>query len=175
MTRGWLTRSARQRPLLLAALVLLLAAGIAALLLTGGHHESAQTAQAPAPTTPAPPAVIGTRPPPPPLSAAQQAAALAVGRRFLDSYLPVLYGRRPPRTIRDADPHVRAALQAAERMPSAPANRHPRVISLSEHSQTSSSVVLIAVITDRVQAPYQVVFQLTDHQGRWQVSELANY
>jgi hypothetical protein len=35
--------------------------------------------------------------------------------------------------------------------------------------------VAIAVIADGVQPPYQIVCQLSDTGGGWQVSELANY
>lgn len=175
MSHGWLTRPAREHPLAIAMLVLLVAAAVSLIVLADRHHHPAPSRPVTTPQAAAPPAVIGTRPAPPPLTVMQVSAARAAARRFLASYLPVLYGRANPRTIRDADPHVRAELTAAGRTPAAPGNRHPRITSLSTHSETSSALVLIAVITDGVQAPYQIVLQLTHEPDGWQVTQLANY
>lgn len=109
------------------------------------------------------------------MTASQLAAARASARRFLASYLPVLYGRRPARTITDADTRVRAELTAAARSPRAPRHRRPRVTRLSTRVQNDQTVVAIAMIDDSVTKPYQVVFQLSHKGGGWRVTQLANY
>jgi len=171
MTGGW---SARQT-LALGGLLLTFAVALAAAaILTAGHtthHQQVVTVTDPA----APAAVIGTKPPPPALNAAQLQHVRRTARQFLASYLPVLYGRRPARTITDASAHVRAELSAAAKSPRAPRNRRPRVTQLTTQVQSSTTVVAIAIIADSVAKPYQIVFQLSStHQG-WQVTELANY
>ena len=171
MTGRW---SARQT-LALGGLLLAFAVALAvAASLTAGHTTHRQqvvTVADPA----APSAVIGTKPPPPTLSAAQLRKVRATARRFLASYLPVLYGRRPVRTIADVSAHVRAELTAAAKTPRAPRSRRPRVTKLTTQIQSSTTVVAIAIIADTVAKPYQIVFQLSSVHGGWQVTELANY
>lgn len=171
MTGRW---SARQT-LALGGLLLAFAVALAvAAILTAGHvthHQQVVTVADPA----APSAVIGTKPPPPTLSTEQLDKVRATARRFLASYLPVLYGRRPVRTITDVSAHVRAELDAAAKSPKAPRNRRPRVTKLTTQVQSSVTVVAIAIIADTVAKPYQIVFQLSAVHGRWQVTELANY
>jgi len=171
MTGRW---SARQT-LALGGLLLAFAVALAlAAILTAGHtehHQQVVTVADPA----APSAVIGTKPPPPTLSAGQIEKVRATARRFLASYLPVLYGRRPVRTIADISAHVRAELSAAAKTPRAPRNRRPRVTKLTTRVQSSTTVVAIAIIADTVAKPYQIVFQLSSVHGGWQVTELANY
>lgn len=175
MILDWLRRPARDQPLLIGGLLLACVVAIlAAAILTGGeaaHRQRVVSVSTPA----APSAVIGTKPPPPALSAAQLSQVRAVAQRFLASYLPVLYGRRPARTIVDADARVKAELTAAARSPRAPKDRRPRVTVLTTHAQSSSTVVAIAIIADTVTRPYQVVFQLSNRRGGWQVTQLANY
>ena len=171
MTGRW---SARQT-LALGGLLLAFAAALAiAAIVTAGHTAHRQqivTVADPA----APSAVIGTKPPPPTLSTAQLRQVRTIARRFLASYLPVLYGRRPGRTITDVSAHVRAELSAAGKSPKAPRNRRPRVTKLTTHVQNSTTVVAIAIIADTAAKPYQIVFQLSAVRGGWQVTELANY
>ena len=180
MRRGPLSRPAREQPLAVAGLGLALAAAIVVTLLLP-VHQHAPTAPRKTPvastalasTTRA--AIVGRRPPPPAVTASQRAAATRAARRFLVSYLPVLYARRPARTIVDADAHVRAELAAVARSPRAPRNRHPRIRGLTSHTQSDGEVITIALIDDEVQKPYQLVCQLTNRHGRWRVSELSNY
>jgi hypothetical protein len=171
MTGRWSTR----QTLALGGLLLAFAVAlVVAAVLTSGHIAHRQrlvTVTDPA----APSAVIGTKPPPPALSAAQLLKVRATARRFLASYLPVLYGRRPVRTITDASAHVRAELSAAAKSPRAPHNRRPRVTRLTTQVQSTTTVVAIAIIADTVAKPYQIVFQLSSTRGGWQVTELANY
>ncbi len=175
MTVGWLRRPAREQPLLLAGLLLgCVGAIVATVILTsnpGAHRQHVVSLSTPAAAT----VVIGTKPPRPILTAAQLADVRGTARRFLASYLPVLYGRRPARTIADADAHVRAELDDAARSPQAPRNRRPRVTSLTTRVQSSSTVVAIAIVADSVTRPYQIVCQLSNGPGGWQVTELANY
>jgi hypothetical protein len=172
---GWLRRPAREQPLLLTGLALACVVAIAAAVILTGSHGSHRQRVVSVTTPAAPPAVIGTKPPPPALSAVQLAHVRVTVRRFLTSYLPVLYGRRPARTIADADTRVRAELGAAARSPRAPRNRRPHVTTLTTHVQGTSTVVAIAMVADSVTKPYQIVFQLTDGHGGWKVTQLANY
>ena len=180
MRRGPLSRPAREQPLAVAGLGLALAAAIVATLLLPVHHHAPAARRAippvvTAPTSRTPAAVVGRRPPPPAVTGSQRAAATRAARRFLVSYLPVLYGRRAARTIVDADAHVRAELAAVTRSPRAPRNRHPRIRRLISHAQSDGEVIAIALIDDEVHRPYQLVCQLRDRDGRWRVGELSNY
>ena len=175
--REVLRRPAREQPAAVAVLALLAVAAIAVVLLLG-HHSSPSRPGATVSVAVSSP-VIGTRrassASAPALTAAQLAAARQVARRFLASYLPVLYGRRLPRTIRDADAHVRTALQTAPRPPRAPRDRRPRFTGLTLKQQSGGSVLAVTTIADHVTAPYQLVFTLGQRSGGWQVTELANY
>ena len=174
--RDRLRRPAREQPAALAVLALLAVAAIAVVLLLG--HHSGPSRPGPTVSVASPSPVIGTRrasSPAPVLTAAQLAAARRVARRFLVSYLPVLYGRRPARTVRDADAHVRAALQTAPRPPRAPRDRRPRFAGLTLKPQSGGSVLAVTTIADHVSAPYQLVFTLAQQPDGWQVTELANY
>lgn len=175
--RDRLRRPAREQPAALAVLALLAVAAIAVVLLLG--HHSGPSRPAPAVSVAVSSPVIGTRrastAQTPALTATQLAAARRVARRFLVSYLPVLYGRRSARTIRDADAHVRTALQTAPRPPRAPRDRRPRFTGLTLKPQTGGSVLAITTIADHVSAPYQLVFTLAQQPRGWQVTELANY
>jgi hypothetical protein len=171
MTGRWSPRQTLTLGGLLLAFTVALAA---AAILTAGHtthHQRVVTVADPA----APAAVIGTKSPPPALSVAQLNKVRVTARRFLASYLPVLYGRRRARTITDASAHVREELSAAAKSPRAPSNRRPRVTKLTTRVQSSTTVVAIAIIADTVAKPYQIVFQLSAVRGGWQVTELANY
>lgn len=171
----WLRRPAREQPLVLGGLLLACVVGIAAAVILTANHGTHRGRIVAVSSPAAPSAVIGTKPPPPVLTTRQLASARATARRFLTSYLPVLYGRRPARTIVDADPRVRAELNAAARSPRAPRNRRPRVTRLTTHVQNGQRVVAIAMIADSVTKPYQVVFQLSDSRAGWQITQLANY
>lgn len=163
-------------PAALASLALA-AAGALGLSACDGQpdHAGPTTATPPAPG----PILVVTSPRsanPRRLTPADVAAARAATRRFLDSYLPVLYGRRPAAHVRGVDAHVAASLGSASPAQRAPGNRHPQVTHLVLRAQSTTEVVAIATIADRVTQPYRIVFSLTDDaQGRWLVSELANY
>lgn len=168
-------RQLARQPLALAGMLLAFVVAIVlAAALTAGHHSTSQRVVTVTPPT-APAAVVGTKPAPPTLTATRLRQARATARRFLTSYLPVLYGRRPARTIVAASSHVKAELSAAAKVPKAPRKRRPRVTKLSLHVHARSTVVAIAVIDDSVVKPYQVVFQLGHRQAGWLVTQLANY
>ena len=172
-----LRRPAREQPLLLGALVLAAAIAVIAVILPRSPSAPRQTAVATTLSAPAASpqgAVIGTRSAPAP-STAQVADSRRTARRFLASYLPVLYGRRTPSSVEDASPRVRAELRDAARSPQAPRNRHPRIARLTAHAEGRTTVVAIALIADSVTKPYQIALQLTEHDRRWQVTQLSNY
>jgi hypothetical protein len=171
MTSRWSPRQTLALGGLLLAFAVALAAAAILTAAHTSHHHRIVTVTDPA----APSAVIGTKPPPPALSAKQLEKVRVTARRFLASYLPVLYGRRSARTITHASAHVRAELSAAAKSPRAPRNRRPRVTKLTTRVQSSTTVVAIAIIADTVAKPYQIVFQLSGAHGGWQVTELANY
>lgn len=171
MTAG---RFSRQPFALAGILVAFVIAIVLAAVLTGGQHSTRQRVVTVTPPT-APVAVVGTKRAPPTVTPAQLSNARATARRFLASYLPVLYGRRPPQTIVAASAHVKTELSAAAKTPRAPRNRRPRVTKLTTHIQGKNSVVAIAIINDSVTKPFQVVFQLSDDRGGWLVTQLANY
>jgi hypothetical protein len=155
------------------ALLVVVIAAVAAIAFHGSSRDAAPSA--PAPTPPGPilnPGSSGSTAP-----TADLTVVRATARRFLASYLPVLYGRRPASAVRDADAHVTASLRAAARQSRAPRDRHPRVTGLVLRSQTATTVLAIATIDDDVSRPYRIVFSLTAAAGsqRWRVSELANY
>lgn len=171
MTSRWSARQTLTLGGLLLAFTVALA--VAAILTAAhtSHHHQVVTVTDPA----APAAVIGTKPPAPALTAAQLNKVRATARRFLASYLPVLYGRRSAGTITDASAHVRSELSAAAKTPRAPRNRRPRVTKITTQVQSNTTVVAIAIIADTVAKPYQIVFQLSRTRGSWQVTQLANY
>lgn len=164
---------------LVVAVAILISAAAVVLLLRDPDHQASDQAAPTSSAIGASSPVIGDRPIPTPTEGGQTAADVAaarhVARRFLSSYLPVLYGHRPVSTILDADAHVRAELDAAAHTSTAPRDRTPRITQLSARAQADASVVVIALIADGVQPAYQVVCQLTTVAGHWRVSELANY
>jgi hypothetical protein len=164
-----------RQPLALAGMLLpFVVAIVLAATLTGGHHPTGNRVVTVTPPT-APGAVVGTKPALPTLTPRRLRNARATARRFLASYLPVVYGRRPARTIVAASHHVKTELSAAAKIPRAPRDRRPRVTKLTTHTQGSATVVAIAIINDSVAKPFQVVFQLSDGHGGWLVTQLANY
>lgn len=101
--------------------------------------------------------------------------AQQVARGFLASYLPVLYGRRPAKTIVDADQHVLASLASASHTPPAPRRSHPRMTDLAASRQGDGSVLEIATINDGVSPAYRIVFTVAEQDSAWRVTQLANY
>lgn len=105
----------------------------------------------------------------------RSAEAQTVARRFLASYLPVLYGRRTVSTIVGADQHVLASLASASRTPPPPPSRRPRVTALAASPQNDGSVLEIATINDGITSAYRIVFTVAEQAGVWRVTQLANY
>jgi hypothetical protein len=170
-----LRRPLREQPLV--------AAGLAVVVLTVGAVLVAATAAGrradPGPTPPVPstPGPVITRtsgqnsPPPTDMPGARRAA-----RVFLDSYVPVLYGRRRASSVRGVDAHVRASLRGAAPAPRASADRRPLVTALAARAEGARRVLMVATIADRVSRAYRIVFAVTRApDGAWLVSELANY
>lgn len=153
---------------LLALCAVVLAAALLLGTLKGSHKTPAVNPSAPLVLNPAPPTAT---------TAVQEPnlEAQRVARRFLASYLPVLYGRRPARTIMDADQHVHASLAYASQTPPAPRRSHPRVTGVAASRQSDGSVLEIATINDRVSPTYRIVFTVAKQDGAWRVTQLANY
>jgi hypothetical protein len=175
-----LRRPLRAQPLVAALLVALATTALIALLLAAVRPHAAREPSATTPDVPVPgPIITATPPQTTPRRAASPPdvpAARAAARRFLRSYLPVLYGRRRPASVHGVDAHLAASLRAAARAPRAPANRQPRVTALQARAQSPARVLMVATIADRIGRPYRIVFALTRQtSGRWLVSELANY
>lgn len=125
---GW---QLRRQPLALAGMLLAFVVAILlAAVLTTGHHSTRRRVVTVTPPT-APAAVVGTKTPPTTPTPTQLRQARVTARRFLASYLPVLYGRQSARTIVAASSHVKAELAAATKTPRAPRKRRPRVTKLA--------------------------------------------
>jgi hypothetical protein len=164
------SRSPLKGPLggLLALCALALVAALLLGALKGSHKTAAVNPSAPLVLNPAPRTAT---------TAVQEPSleAQRVARRFLGSYLPVLYGRRPARTIVDTDQHVHASLVSASHTPPAPRRSHPRVTGLAASRQSDGSVLEIATINDRASPVYRIVFTVAKQDGAWRVTQLANY
>jgi hypothetical protein len=169
-----LRRPLREQPLVAAGLVVVVLAVGAVVATTATGRRAAPGPTRPVLSTPSP---VITRtsgrnnPPPTDMPGARRAA-----RVFLDSYVPVLYGRRRASSVRGVDAHVRASLRGAAPAPRASADRRPLVTALAARAESARRVLIVATIGDRVGRAYRVVFALTRApDGAWLVSELANY
>lgn len=139
-----------------------------------GDHRTATRAQ---PTPPAPGPIIDARRPSgrDPLSAAERAAATAATRRFLARYLPYLYGRAVPGTVRPVTPSVARTLRRSNaRVTPAQAARRPRITALRVTGQTAISALATATLADGGPAPYQLTLTVERRGGRWQIADLGD-
>jgi hypothetical protein len=145
----------RGRAFAVVAVVLLLAA-VALTLVAPPRDERAAAPSSPASTSAAstttptlPSAAPAIRPP---------AVVLDAGRRFLQDYLPYLYGHARGRTFSAASSALgRSLASRPPRVPPAMRRRHPHVVSLSGHQLASRSRwVLTATIADGGAARYPV-------------------
>jgi hypothetical protein len=171
-----LRRPLREQPLvaaLLAVVVLAIGEVLAAATATTGRLADPGPPP-PVLSTPSPvitPTSGQNNRPPTDMPGARQAAQV-----FLHSYLPLLYRRGRPSSVRGVDAHVRASLQGAAQQPRARADRRPRVAALAARDEGAGRVLMVATIADRVSRAYRIVFAVTRApDGAWLVSELANY
>ncbi|HXE45402.1 MAG TPA: hypothetical protein VN635_09390 [Conexibacter sp.] len=145
----------RGRAFAAAAVVLLLAA-VALMLVAPPRDERAAAPSSPASTSSAPLTM-----PPPPTAAAPirpPSVVIAASRRFLQDYLPYLYGHARGRTFRAASSALgRSLASRPPRVSPAMRRRHPHVVTLSGHQLASRSRwVLTATIADGGGARYPV-------------------
>lgn len=164
----------RSRLAIIAALCLIaLLAAIALSASHGSHRHSVVNPSAPLVLNPE-----KARPPAPQANEADGEAQLTA-RKFLASYLPVLYGRKKPATIAGADRHVLESLgNASQTQAMASPRSHPRIAALNAVRQADGSVLEIATVNDGISQPYRLVFTVAQQRsggGAWQVTQLANY
>lgn len=128
-------------------------------------------------TPPAPGPIIGGQHQVPrdPLSAAQRRQAAVALRRFLDGYLPYLYGRGPAGRIAPVTPSVARTLRAGHaRVTPAQRRRYPRVAELKVTGQTARSALAAVQVADGGPAPFQLTLTVERRDGRWTVSDLGD-
>lgn len=146
------------------AAAILACAALVLLLLPGG-----ETALAPSPE-PAPEATVAAPPGPAPHRAAPLAQPLAAAHRFLDGYLPFVYGHGSARAIAATAPSLRDRLAASRlRVPPAASERHPRVAQIEGRRLTADRVLVTATIADGGPASYPISLTLARRDGRWLV------
>lgn len=174
----------RSATLLLAGLVTLLLAGalVATILLRRDGQDSTPAA-APA----ARPDIViggkqrrarqaGDRNRARPVSVAQLERAELAARRFLDGYLPFIYGRGRVDEIEQADPRLLAALARQRgRITPAQHQREPRIRALTLVGQAARAVQATAEIKDSDAPAYPVIFYLDRTAGAdWVVTRLGD-
>lgn len=102
---------------------------------------------------------------------ARLARPLEAARRFLDGYLPFIYGRGSARAIPTAAPSLRKRLAESRlRVPPAANGRHPRVIRLDGRRLPAGRVLVTATIGDGGPATYPISLTLVRRDGRWLVA-----
>jgi hypothetical protein len=102
---------------------------------------------------------------------ARLARPLGAARRFLDGYLPFIYGRGSARAIPTAAPSLRNRLAESRlRVPPAENGRHPRVIRLDGRRLPAGRVLVTARIEDGGPATYPISLTLVRQDGRWLVT-----
>jgi hypothetical protein len=111
--------------------------------------------------------------PPPPAPPRGSAAAETAARRFLQSYLPWLYGQAPLHAIQDATPRLLGGLKRhPPRIPPAMHSLHPTVAAIAMQRRGSGWQALPNVTDGR--ETYELVLALTQTRGRWLVSSVSN-
>lgn len=139
-----------------ASVVLVAAAGLLAA--GGGSLPSAATSTAPDPTSSSSPSRAARR------SAPEEAAV-----RFLEGYLPFLYGQRGPRSIRAATPRLAERLvRSRMRVPPAARARRPRLEALGVRGLAGSRALVRARVGDGV-VSYTIALALSRFEDRWLV------
>jgi hypothetical protein len=146
------------------AAAILACAALALLLLPGGEAELAPSPE------PAPETTVSAPPGPAPHRAKPLAQPLAAARRFLDGYLPFVYGHGSARAIAATAPSLRDRLAASRlRVPPAASERHPRVAQIEGRRLTADRVLVTATIADGGPATYPISVAVSRRDGRWLV------
>lgn len=104
------------------------------------------------------------------LLAAQRAA-----RRFITSYLPVLYGRAKPQTVSGATAALRTDLRRnVRRLPPAMQERTPRIEGLDVVRQAEGAVQATATIADGDVSTFPLIFYLERGPRGWRATSLGD-
>lgn len=106
-----------------------------------------------------------------PVPVAELARARVVAGRFLESYLPFLYGRAPAVSVSDLTPAFRRELlrERAEPTP-VERRRHPRLVSLEVVGKAPRVVLATALIEDGGITTYALRIRLQQGPSGWLVS-----
>lgn len=169
---GTLLRGFRRAPSrhLAAAATALLALGILALALAPASRPRHPTRR-----PPAGPASLQTRgrqqPGASSLSTVELARAREVASRFLEGYLPFVYGRASAGSVPAVEPALRGRLRSQTAVVTpAERRRHPRVLSLEVAGQASGVALATALIADGGITTYALRITLKEGRSGWLVS-----
>lgn len=150
----------RRAAFLIAATIVLAAATL--LLIGGGSLPSSAT-----PSTPAAPSAAG----PPPTAQRSEPEAAAV--RFLDGYLPFLYGQGAAKSIRSATPQlVERLVRSRVRVPPAARSRRPRLEAIGGPSGEDGRALVKARVGDGA-VSYTLALAVVQRSGRWLVRSVG--
>jgi hypothetical protein len=106
------------------------------------------------------------------VSAPELAQPGAAARSFLDSYLPVAYGRAPASSVLGATSALRAQLSRSRaRVTPAERDRHPTVVSVASAAQAPGFVLATAVISDGRVTTYSLRILVQEEARGWVVTE----
>jgi hypothetical protein len=109
-----------------------------------------------------------------PVSARELAQPGAVARSFLDSYLPVAYGRAPASSVIGATSALRAQLSRSRaRVTPAERDRHPTVLSVKSAAQAPGLVLVTAVVSDGGVTTYPLRMVVQEEARGWVVTDLV--
>jgi hypothetical protein len=104
---------------------------------------------------------------------ADAAAATASARRFLDGYLPCLYGQTPVDHVKDATAGFLRGLQRERRMvPPGITALHPHLVAIHVSPQAPGQAVGIALVSDGEVVHYPIRLLLAETGKRWLVGGL---
>lgn len=178
-------RDVRDRPMrersrvALATLAIVVVVTIVLITRVGGDARDPATAT---PAAPASPPVINPAPGRPsrttttsPEPTADIRSARPAARRFLSSYLPILYGRAEGTGVAGTTPQLRRELARGLPVPPRIRARHPQLSALDAQPQAPTSVLMTATIEDGIAEPFRLIFTVERQvDGRWLVTNIAN-
>ena len=102
-------------------------------------------------------------------------AARRVGERFLNGYVAFLYGRGSAGALIGATRELRRELRRVRlRVPPARAARTARIVRWQSVDQSSTTVVVTAILDDGDLAAYPVTALVERRAGSWRVTRLAD-
>jgi hypothetical protein len=117
----------------------------------------------------------GRRPPVGPARHVPEGVERAV-HRFLDAYLPFVYGRGPASAIEPATAELRARLARSRvRVPPAARRRYPRVVALRVRAADGGRFAVSARVEDGGPARYPIELVVGRGGGRWRVVEAGGH